>query len=92
MNLCEGNIGEMWGTDGYFGGSGYGTVLRNYLTGFNPNYSVKGDAIQIKRLSYYYNLAGNVLGSTSQHPTAYDTDVACQISTSWVIRISAIAV
>jgi hypothetical protein len=73
MNLYEGNIGEMWGTDGYFGGSGYGTVLRNYITGFNPNYSVKGDAIQIKRLSYYYNLVGNVLGSTSQHPTAYDT-------------------
>ncbi len=72
-NLYEGNTGEMWGMDGYFGGSGMGTVLRNYITGFNANYSVSGDAIQIKRLGYYYNIVGNVLGSANQKPTAYDT-------------------
>ena len=71
MNLYEGNIGEMWGVDGYFGGAGLGTVLRNYFTGFNPNYSVKGDAVQIKRLSYYYNLIGNVVGSANQAPVGY---------------------
>jgi hypothetical protein len=73
MNLYEGNIGEMWGMDGYFGGSGYGTVLRNYFTGFNPNYGVTGDAVQLKRLGYYYNMVGNILGSTNQNPVAYDS-------------------
>jgi hypothetical protein len=72
MNLYEGNIGEMWGVDGFFGGSGYGTVLRNYFTGYNP-YGAAGDAIQLKRLAYYYNLIGNVLGSTNQKPASYST-------------------
>ena len=71
MNLYEGNVGEMWGMDGYFGGSGYGTVPRNYFTGFNPNYGVAGEAIQLLRLGYNYNIVGNVLGSTSQNPQAY---------------------
>lgn len=71
MNLYEGNIGEMWGVDGYFGGSGYGTALRNYFTGFNPNYGARGEAVQLLRLAYYYNVVGNVLGSASQNPTAY---------------------
>jgi hypothetical protein len=71
MNLYEGNIGEMWGVDSYFGGSGYGTALRNYFTGFNPNYGVRSEAVWIDRLAYYYNLVGNVLGSASQNPTAY---------------------
>jgi hypothetical protein len=71
MNLYEGNIGEMWGMDGYFGGSGYGTALRNYFTGFNPNYGATGDAVQLKRLGYYYNMVGNILGSANQNPVAY---------------------
>ena len=41
------------------------------LTGYNPNYGVSGDAIQIKRLDYYYNIVGNVVGSTNQNPAAY---------------------
>jgi hypothetical protein len=73
MNLFEGNIGEMWGMDGYYGGSGLGTIHRNYITGYNPNGRVAGDAIQIKRLGYFYNFVGNVLGSTKQAPTSYET-------------------
>ena len=73
MNLYEGNIGEMWGADGYFGGSGLGVVNRNYLTGYNPNSGARGDAIQIKRLGYSYSFIGNVLGSANQKPTAYDS-------------------
>ncbi len=71
MNLYEGNIGEMWGADNYFGGTGYGTALRNYFTGFNPNYGVAGEAVWLDRLAYNYNLVGNVLGSANQKPTAY---------------------
>jgi len=73
MNLYEGNIADTLGADGYFGGSGYGTGLRNYLTGYNPNFSVSGNAVVLKRLSYYYNVVGNVLGSSSQDPAGYAT-------------------
>ncbi|MEN9913003.1 MAG: hypothetical protein RLY66_411 [Candidatus Parcubacteria bacterium] len=73
-NLYEGNTGEMWGMDGYFGGAGQGTLLRNYFTGFNPNGSTaRGDAVWIKRFGYYYNIVGNVLGSSQQNPAAYAT-------------------
>ena len=71
MNLYEGNIGEMWGADNFFGGTGYGTALRNYFTGFNPNFGVNGDAVWLDRLAYYYNVVGNVLGSANQNPAAY---------------------
>ena len=71
MNLYEGNVGENWGVDGYFGGAGYGVALRNYITGYNNNLAVSGDAAWLDRLAYYYSLIGNVLGSSSQNPTAY---------------------
>ncbi len=71
MNLYEGNIGEMWGADNYFGGTGYGTALRNYFTGYNPNYGVYSEAVWLDRLAYDYNIVGNVLGSTLQGPIAY---------------------
>ena len=71
MNLWEGNIGEMFGSDGYFGGSSHGTVARNYFTGHNPISGARGNPVRLNRLSYYYNLVGNVLGSTPAPPTAY---------------------
>jgi hypothetical protein len=73
MNLYEGNIADMWGADGYFGGVGYATALRNHFTGYNPNFSAKGPAIALKRLTYNYNIVGNVLGSSSQSPVGYGT-------------------
>jgi hypothetical protein len=72
MNLWEGNIGELFGSDGYFGGSSHGTVLRNYFTGFNPISSNVDDPIRLNRLSYYYNLIGNVLGSNNEAPRKYN--------------------
>ena len=87
MNLYEGNVGEMWGMDGYFGGSGYGTVPRNYFTGFNPNYGVAGEAIQLLRLGYNYNIVGNVLGSTSQNPQAYTGCSMYGSGTTWIYRL-----
>src|SRR5262249_35067270 len=72
MNLYEGNVGEMWGSDGYHGGGGaYGTALRNYFTGWNPNYNVSGNSVWLLRLAYYYNVVGNVLGSAQANPNAY---------------------
>src|SRR5215471_7055363 len=68
MNLWEGNIGEMFGSDGYFGGSSHGTALRNHFTGYNPIFGTSDDPVRLNRLSYYYNLVGNVLGSANQRP------------------------
>jgi hypothetical protein len=70
MNLWEGNTGEMFGSDGYFGGSSHGTVFRNYITGVNPRGGV-GNPIILNRLSYYYNIVGNVLGSDALAPGKY---------------------
>lgn len=71
MNLYEGNIADQWGSDGYYGGSGYGTALRNYFTGFNTTMNGGGDAVWLMRLAYNYNIVGNVLGSTQQNPVGY---------------------
>ena len=73
MNLYEGNVADMFGSDGYFGGSGYATTLRNYLTGLNPNFGASGNAVVLKRLTYYYSVVGNVLGSSAQNPAGYAT-------------------
>lgn len=77
MNLYEGNIGEMFGADNYYGGSGHGTALRNYFTGYNPNYGVSSEAVWLDRLAYNYSLIGNVLGSANQRPTGY---LGCGVS------------
>jgi hypothetical protein len=72
MNLWEGNIGEMFGSDGYFGGSSHGTAARNFFTGYNPNFGTRDDPIRLNRASYYYNLVGNVLGSNEENPQKYN--------------------
>ena len=78
MNLWEGNVSELFGSDGYFGGSSHGTVLRNYFTGYNPNSGNTDNPIRFNRLSYFYNLVGNVLGSTQLNPTKYgETQDGC---------------
>lgn len=71
MNLYEGNVSDMWGADNYFGGTAYATALRNYFTGYNPNFTARGDAVWLDRLAYYYNIIGNVIGSSIQAPVAY---------------------
>ena len=71
MNLWEGNVGEMFGSDGYFGGSSHATVARNYITGVNPNSGNTDNPVRLNRLSYFYNFVGNVLGSGQMNPTKY---------------------
>jgi hypothetical protein len=71
MNLWEGNIGELFGSDGYFGSSSHGTALRNYFTGYNPIFGSADNPVRLNRLSYYYNLVGNVLGSANLKPRQY---------------------
>ena len=67
MNLWEGNIGEQFQSDGYHGSSSHHTVFRNWFNGIvldtSIHYNLK--MIALCRYTYYYNIVGNVLGSTS---------------------------
>lgn len=88
MNLWEGNVSELFGSDGYFGGSSHGTISRNYFTGYNPNSGSTDNPVRFNRLSYYYNLVGNVLGSTQMNPTKYgETLDGCGGSCNAVYRL-----
>jgi len=70
FNLIEGNvIGLLMGGDSYFGGSSHNTILRNLITATNPYGYIDGRrAILLKQYNPYYNIVGNVLG-TSAFPT-----------------------
>lgn len=71
-NLYEGNITDQFGADNYFGGTAYATLYRNFVTGYNPNFSATGEAVWLDRLAYYYNVIGNVIGSDLQATDRYD--------------------
>ena len=88
MNLWESNVSEMFGSDGYFGGSSHGTVLRNYFTGVNPNSGNTDNPVRFNRLSYYYNMVGNILGSSQMSPAKYaETQDNCGGTCSGIYRL-----
>ena len=58
----------MFGSDGYSGSSSHATVARNYVTGVNPNSGNRYNPVRLNRLFYFYNLVGNVLGSSTMNP------------------------
>jgi hypothetical protein len=72
MNLWEGNVGEMFGSDGYYGGSSHAMVFRNHLLGVNRNSGRVGEPVRLNRLSYSFNLVGNVLGASTWVPGKYE--------------------
>jgi hypothetical protein len=63
LNLAEGNVIDNYKDDGYFGSSSHNTLFRNRI-----NYN-----LELKHFSNYYNIVGNVLG-TSGWSNAYDTE------------------
>jgi hypothetical protein len=63
LNLAEGNDIIWFKDDGYFGGSSYGTLLRN---------SIQFE-ISLKHYTNYYTCFGNVLGNSGQ-ATVYETE------------------
>ncbi len=60
--LFEGNISPQYKNDGYFGGTGYNTVFRNWLYGTEIAQTDYGQGAVINRLGRYENLVGNVMG------------------------------
>jgi hypothetical protein len=65
MNLVEGNIAGGMGSDGYFGSTSHITVARNWFTTTHPTGTDNLLAVNIGRWNTYFNLIGNVLGTSS---------------------------
>lgn len=60
--LFEGNVAPQYKNDGYFGGTGWDTVFRNWLYGLELGQPTYGVAAVMNRLSRFENLVGNVFG------------------------------
>jgi hypothetical protein len=75
MNLWEGNVGEMFQSDGYFGSASHGTLFRNHFTAQNPNKMGNFKAVSLERWSYHYNIVGNLLGGPGTAYAFYEADV-----------------
>ena len=64
MNLVEGNIAGGMGSDGYFGSTSHITVARNWFTATHPTAAENLIAVNIGRWNNYFNLVGNILGTS----------------------------
>lgn len=66
FNLYEGNIVNMFSSDGYFGGDCFDTIYRNWSTGWTPTWP-NDQSIGIAMLcrAMYGNVVGNVVGITN---------------------------
>jgi hypothetical protein len=73
FNLWEGNYAETIESDGYYGSESYCTILRNRLTGvFDPSMGYLDQAALVfSHWSTYFNVVGNVLGTSGQ-TTVYE--------------------
>jgi hypothetical protein len=65
MNLVEGNIAGGVGSDGYFGSTSHITVVRNWFTATHPTATDNLIAVNIGRWNNYFNLVGNVFGTST---------------------------
>ena len=74
MILIEGNIGSQNDADDIHGTHDMNTLFRNYFNGFEPNNgtatSVQTSAVHLGAFSRYFNVIGNVLGTSGYH-TSY---------------------
>jgi hypothetical protein len=68
MNLVEGNIAGGMGSDGYFGSTSHITVARNWFTATHPTANENLIAVNVGRWNNYFNLVGNILGTSEFDP------------------------
>ncbi|MBP7119023.1 peptidoglycan-binding protein, partial [Candidatus Woesebacteria bacterium] len=90
MNLWEGNYSTEFQSDGYHGSASHQTLFRNYLSGkhVDPNRTGNRMVIDLTRYSYYFNLIGNILGSSEWTPTFYEmTGVPLYPQTQTIYRL-----
>lgn len=70
-NLYEGNLAPYTVDDGYFGGSGSTTYLRNWFFGLrDAGGSVQG-SVNLRRWAYNHNPVGNVMGTPNYADGAF---------------------
>ena len=67
--LVEGNIGNSFESDDYWGSSGYNLLLRNRFTGYRAGQWYWGDSIPVilENMSRYYTVIGNIFGTRNMH-------------------------
>jgi len=64
FNLWEGNEGEIFGNDGYYGSAGYGTYFRNRIWGTTSEMDYADQCcLEFTHWSHMYTVVGNVLGT-----------------------------
>jgi hypothetical protein len=67
LNLIEGNVSQGFASDGYYGGSSYGTLFRNFLHNKalpqDGSHNLGPIAVNLCHYAVYYNVVGNILGS-----------------------------
>ncbi len=64
FNLWEGNVGEIFGNDGYYGSAGFGTYFRNRIWGTTSEMNYADQCcLELTHWSYMYSVVGNVLGT-----------------------------
>jgi PKD repeat protein len=64
FNLWEGNVGEIFGNDGYYGSAGFGTYFRNRIWGTTSEMDYADQCcLELTHWSYMYTVVGNVLGT-----------------------------
>lgn len=61
-NLWEGNYGNYFQADFYYGGSSNGTLVRNFIAGFDPDTTENLICVSIDSRNWDWNVVGNVLG------------------------------
>lgn len=71
-NLYEGNIATQVKSDGYFGGSLYDCIFRNWLTGRDSRINTAGiiGVLELKRLAYKASVVANYYGTLNSAITA----------------------
>ncbi len=84
MNLYEGNIVNQISSDGYFGGSAYDTLLRNWSTGWTETFTnYNSRPLFLAHWTIGYNVIGNVFGITNFTPDiVYETSKDSDFATS----------
>ncbi len=72
LNVYEGNQGNGFQSDGYYGGSSKAVLIRNHWD--NTSINLGPVAIMLNHYSAYFSVVGNVLGSSNM-VSAYDSEV-----------------
>jgi hypothetical protein len=88
MNLVEGNIAGGMGSDGYFGSTSHITLVRNWFTATHPTASENLIAVNIGRWNNYFNLVGNILGTSSFSSTgSYQPEASYSYATQVIYKL-----